>query len=88
MKSKWHWDGILRGGCLPPPERPINNRPQVANLPHIKHNWGRMFNSELQPDYFVHFLRSYLKTFQFSLARPFKSHTTRPPRSVSSATIF
>ena len=31
-------DGILRGGCLPPPERPINNRPQVANLPHIKHN--------------------------------------------------
>ena len=37
-------DGILRGGCLPPPERPINNRPQVTNLPHIKHKFGRMFD--------------------------------------------
>ncbi len=35
-------DGILRGGCLPPPSRayvpvwPIANRPQLAKLPHTK----------------------------------------------------
>jgi hypothetical protein len=68
-----------------PPEG--NSKNKMASLFKTSRSQIPSRDRAARGPYFVHFFLSYGKLFQLSLARPFRSQTTRPLRSVNSVTI-